>query len=289
VTNNLRNCRRIFLVDGSGWFSTNLPYTQTVQTGTNIAAVPANARMLLLSTIAGNVPLNSGMLDATEFEPLWNGTIPTTGAWAGWTGRAEDVVIHRINLAPLFVRLVLSTFNSQTNGHYAIGNSTNLAPHGDGVSGYYLRGTAVQLLSATNPPTLGLEHTHLLSQDCSFVFENGVWKGSITGGRTMSAGGGLGIVAAFLAARPNTNAEHYSTGFSNEQQVLIVDHFIQYMSNYNRWWTNGLLRTDPLQDYLEGTLQPYLMDRVQGLYTRISGGATNVDHFPTNDVIWPPP
>ena len=72
------------------------------------------------------------------------------------------------------------------------------------------------------------------------------------------------------------------------QQVVIVEAFIRYMSNYNVWEANNFLPKGPgtLQDYLQSTLQPYLMDRVQGLYTKIGGGGP--DHYPTNGVIWPP-
>jgi hypothetical protein len=224
----------------------------------------------------------------------WNcadGTVPSTGAcWPGWSGRPDDVKIHRVNLVLHFVRLVLGTYFSNTNGQFALDGPTNAppsdpAPNGNGVSGYYLRGTTLRLYSGW--PSNTLQQTHILNQDSSFVFENGVWKSSITGGYTMGAGSGLGIVAAFLAATPNTNAEYYSTTTPNTQQVLIVEAFITYMSNYNRWMYTNLTtqQKSDLRTYMQNTLQPYLIDRVQGLYTKIGGGGT--DHYPTNGLPWP--
>jgi type II secretory pathway pseudopilin PulG len=284
VTNTPRNCRRVYWADPAGWLSTNLPYVQTIQSATNLTSPPGNVRIMLISTIAGSLPTPGGMLsDAAKFTALWSeDALPSE--WGGFA-RPDDVKVERINLSQQFVRLVLSTYNSYTNGQYVIDDGpTNRAGYGEGVSGFFLRGTTLRLHSGW--PSNTLEHTHILNQDTSFVFENAVWKSSLTGGRTANAGSGLGIVAAFLAARPNINAENYSLAFSNQQQVLIVDAFIQYMSNYNRWEAQGLDRNDPLRAYLQNTLQPYLMDRVQGLYTKIGGSGP--DHYPTNNVIWPP-
>ena len=296
VTNNFRNCQRVLLFDAGGWLSTNVPYTQTMQSATNITSPPASARMMLVSTISGSLPVSSGVLTTPYFSDLWNcadSTVPSAPPWSTWTGtRPGDVKVHRINLSPLFARLVLSTYFSASPGQYAVdatpGSPPYLAaPYSNAVSGYYLKGTAIQLYTNLPTPASTPQLTHILNEDSSFVFENGVWKTSLTGGRTLGAGSSMGIVAAFLAARPNTNAQYYSPAFSNQQQVLIVGAFINYMSNYNRWVYTNMSNTDrnSLQSYLQGTSQSRLMDLVHGLYTKAADGR---DHFPTNGVIWPP-
>src|SRR5262249_1733268 len=63
VTNNLRNRARVFLTDASGWLSNSLPYTQTYL-GTPSA--PANARVVLVSSIGAAVPMSSGMPAAAD-------------------------------------------------------------------------------------------------------------------------------------------------------------------------------------------------------------------------------
>jgi hypothetical protein len=252
--------------------------------------------MMLVSTISGSLPVNSGMLMTQYFSDLWNcadGTVPSTPPWSTWTGtRPDDVKVRRINLSPLFAKLVLSTYFSASPGQYAVDGTPGsppyfAAPYSNAVSGYYLKGTAVQLYTNLPTSTSTPQLTHILNEDSSFVFENGVWKTSLTGGRTLGAGSSMGIVAAFLAARPNTNAQYYSPAFSNQQQVLIVGAFINYMSNYNRWVYTNMSNTErnSLQSYMQGTSQPQLMDLVHGLYTKAADGK---DHFPTNGVIWPP-
>jgi type II secretory pathway pseudopilin PulG len=298
VTTNFRNCQRVIVFDGGGWLSSHLPYTNTMQNATTITAPPTSARAMLVSTISGNLPFSSGLISSQYFSDLWNcadGTVPSAAPWATWTQtRPDDVKVHRINLGPLFVRLLLSTYFSDSPGQYAAGIGAPssptyyLAPYSNAVAGYYMKGTAVQLY--TNQPVTGTapQLTHVLNEDSSYVFENGFWKTGLSGGRTMGAGSSMGIVAAFLAARPNTNAEYYTPAVSNLQQVIIVTNFIAYMSNYNRWqFTNMTVQEkNDLRTYMQNTLQPNLMDRVQGLYTKIGGSGP--DHFPTNGLIWPP-
>jgi type II secretory pathway pseudopilin PulG len=266
VTNNLRNRARVFLADPSGWFSSNLPYTQT-NTGT--ASAPSNARIMLVSSIGAAVPMTNGMPTASDFATLWgeaSGIVPTNGAWTGWTGRAEDVKIYRINLSPLFVNLALSTYNTYSNGQYAIDGSTLLqAPPNNGVTGYFLQGTALKLY--TGMPSNTLDSTQILTRDVSFVYEAGVWKDSIRGDPPFGLGDISGVVAAFLAAPTNSLAA------TPTQQVAVVQSMINYMSNYNNW-AAGNFTDNSLKNYLKNTLQPAMISAVQGLYTG--------SNYPTN-------
>src|SRR5436190_13116443 len=97
------------------------PYRQMVfgsivKTATNswVLSPPeqCGARLMIISNL-GPWPLPAGVtngLSAADFPNVWNsadGTVPTNGVWAGWRGSGNDLKIQRINLAPLFVRVIL--------------------------------------------------------------------------------------------------------------------------------------------------------------------------------------
>ena len=275
VTNNLRNHLRVLWVDASGWLSTNLPYTNGYQ-GT--PALPANARMMLVSSLGKNLPIASGMPAASDFAALWDvspGTVPSSGAWAGWTGAPEDVKIHRINLSPLFVKLVLTTYMSATNGQYTIDSSPiNSVPYTNGFAAYFLKGTGLRLYCGS--PDSTLNSSQILNEDSSFVYEGGMWKNFLQGRVISSLGNVGGIVAAFLSATPNINAQYALT---NYQQILVARTFTQYMSNYNVW-AEGNFANNTLKTLLK-SVQVNMMDAVHGLYQ--AGGGPN-DCYPTNGV-----
>ncbi|HEY9073447.1 MAG TPA: hypothetical protein VIN67_04875 [Desulfobaccales bacterium] len=278
VTSNPRGHARAFLIDTNGWFGTaagSLPYSQT-NAGT--AQLPTNARLMLVSTMGQDLPVATGMPSASDFAALWNtppNTVPGSGPWTTWNGRPDDVLIQRVNLSPLFVKLALSSYDSTTNGQYAVGGSvTNMVPTGNGFAAYFLKGTVLKLYTGPNA-TNTLDATQVLNQDCSFVFEAGLWRDSLVG-RDPSSGLGdtSGLVAAFLSATPNTNAAHPIT---NAQQVLIVQSMINYLSNYNTW-AAGNFTDNSLHTSLKNTLQPALMDAVMGIYSTYS----HYNNYPTN-------
>jgi len=281
VSLNGRRKPRVLLLDPSGWLSTNLPYTQTHAGTPNF---PANARMILLSSTG--VPLPVGVTNgltpaANDFEAVWqwpNGTDqpPTNALWNGWTG-ASDLMVQRLNLSPLFVKLALTTYTSGTNGQYVVGSSTNInqAPFFNGFAAWFLKGTVLKLY--TGRPASAFDGTQVLEADASYVFESGRWRDSVQGRVVTGVGDAAGVVAAFLAATPNTNAQY---GFSNYQQILVVSNMITYLSNYNAWEDLGF-PTGPgsLQKHLEDTVQPALMTAVQGLYSDVVG---TPNYYPTN-------
>jgi type II secretory pathway pseudopilin PulG len=280
VTSNIRNHPRVFLVDSSGWLSTNLPYTQTYL-GT--PALPANARVMLVSSLGKDLPIASGMPNASDFAALWNappGTVPSGGGWAGWSGDPDDVKIHRVNLSPLFVKLVLTSYMSATNGQYAVltnavdWSQKNPVPFNAGFRAYFLKGTGLRLYLGDSTNTL--DSTQVLNEDSSFVYEGGMWKNSVEGRVTLGVGDVGGIVAAFLAATPNTNAHK---PFTNYQQILVVDTMTEYISNYNVW-AAGNFTDNSLKSHLKDVVQPAMMDAVHGLYGSIGGN----NYYPTNGV-----
>ncbi len=148
VTNNFRNRPRVLLVDAGGWLSNKLTY---VQSSVGTSNLPVNARVMLVSSLGRNLPITTGMPLASDFDALWNAP-PGTVPWTGWNGDPYDVKIQRVNLSPLFVKLVLTTYNSATNGQYSIEpappNATNQVPFNSGFGAYFLKGTTLKLYTA---------------------------------------------------------------------------------------------------------------------------------------------
>lgn len=267
VTNNLRNRTRMLVFDkGSAWFSANLPYSQSASGST---ALPDNPRVMLVSSIASALPYTD--LDGSQFNSLWTtaeGSLP-----AGWTGDPYDVLIQRMNLAPLFVNLLVSTYKPGTNGNGYFGFEgkapINQAPTGKGTNAYYLRGTELNLRTSADtntPPAL----TQILQQDSSFVFENNVWESSIVGPVPVPGISDLAaIVGAFLKAYPNPNSHYYTNTAPRTQQVVIVNTMMDFMSGYTNWAAGGF--GNPLKNSLGlDSKQAAMMDAVQGLYSPLS-------------------
>jgi type II secretory pathway pseudopilin PulG len=245
---NRRGFKRAFIIDNGGWLNSALasgPWTQspggTVQNpgGTN---APSGARLVIVSTIASpnNVlPFASGALSTVDFNKIWNwnaapGTKPDL--WSGWPGNGGDLVIQRINLAPLFHRVILvngATNSLSGSGHFSINNNT-LAQVPSGASGintYYLDGTVLNLsyTSATNQAQV------VIRDDLSRIFEYGVWQNQVNVGMTNSPPSlyGIGLLAAnFYNAGwpPNANAQ-------TPQATLGVMN--SYMGGYTAWANTG--------------------------------------------------
>ncbi len=280
ITNNPRGQPRLLLIDTGGWFTNvTLPYTQTVS-GTTI--LPANARMLIASSLGAPLPsaLTNGPLGATNFAALWNaaeGTtnFPMTGIWAGWSGRSEDVKLQRINLQPLFIRLqhpvtYYPTNGSSGRGLYSIGDDMNLyqAPYlisNTPPPAYYVQSTILRLYNDTT----NLDSTQVLNRDGSFIYRDGIWQG-LNGGAAANGVDLAGVVLAFLNAVPNTRARNGA-----DQQRLVVQSMMNYMSNYIAWadsdFLDAGLKSDAMSAQINmiGTLQ----DLFQGAYyaTNASG------------------
>lgn len=282
VTQNARRVPRVILHDKAGWLQTGLPYIQTNTSPPGLVTPPANARVMIVSSLSGALPnaLNNTDLTAEQFATLWDtpdDTLPTTGPLAGW-GRPDDLKVQRINLAPLFVNVVLSTYLQTNAGLYKIDQSPAFytAPTSNGVAHYFLKGTVLELYSSA--PTVALQHSEVLERDTSYVYESGVWRSSILGAAATGLGDVSGIVEAFLKAPENHNAANIDPAKPGLQQYIIVTNFIAYMSNYNRWEDSGF-KDNALKTYLSGTLQPRMMDAVQDIFL-YSG--TGKNRYPIN-------
>lgn len=282
VTTNARHNARVFIADPGGWLGTNLPYANAPN---GADTYPATARAMFVSSLGAPLPPDMNInMDGLEFQKLWDapdGTLPqgSISIWQLYAGDPQDVKVQRINLGLLFHHLVLSTYTAATNGQFRIDGSvlTN-APTGAGYSAYYLDGTAVELI--TGSPENKTNHAVVLNQDSSFVYEYGIWRNSIMGGETYGLGDISGIVAAFLKATPNQNA---NLPWTNAQQVAIVNSFISYLSNYSNWADSDPPFPSTFQPVMVD-IQHQMMSNVWGIYVnnKLWNGDPLSTHYPTN-------
>jgi len=280
VATNPRKQPRHLLIDTNGWFSlVSLPYTQT-RLGSDVNPKQTTARMMIISCLRGTLPVNAGPLSATEFSNLWSAaegtaSFPTTGLWAGWAGRSEDVKIERVDLGPLFVSLVIDTYAEEpAQGQYKIGGDTTLYPASyyytefpTNQPRYYLQGTMLQLYHSTNLSST-LDSRQLLTQSGSYLYRDQVWRGSGGGGKMPGGVDISGVVLSFLNSVPNTRAANGAN-----QQRLVVGAMMNYMSNYNTW-ADGGFTDDTLKNYLKDTVQPNMYATFQGIFQG--------SYYPTN-------
>jgi prepilin-type N-terminal cleavage/methylation domain-containing protein len=241
LTLNPRNRSRFFVIDGSGWL-TNTPFVQDAA-GTSS---PFNPRAMLLTSLGSPLPntiANGTLPNATDFANIWNstdGTVPPATVFTGWQGSGQDLKVQRINLTPMFVHLILSTYGSSTNGYYSIdGGPTNVVTT-SGLDAYFLQNTVLNLYYQGANSSTNLDSQQILIRDQSFVFYQNQWRANVTGSGQNQVGvfDFTAVVNAFLAAPPNTSA-----GASTQQAV--VQSFIDYMNAYNAWAAENATTSGP--------------------------------------------
>ena len=283
---------RVFLVEqmtAPGSYA--LPYTQTTNVGGAVS--PALfPRLMIVSSLGRALPtlVSNGVFNANYFADLWNArdsTLPSDAAWTNWNGNPADVLVQRINLTPLFVHLLLGRYNSSVDGYYTVDgvDGTTGPTLVTNVDGYFLQGTVLTLYK--NGAVTGMDTKQILTTDTSFVFEQGIWRGNITGASAGNGAANVGdLVQQFLEATPNTNtAPNWSLSNQNTQQVLVVKDMLNFMSNYNVWayqysFTNTAFNDTKKNSGLLIDLQKALMLDIQGLY--LLSGNVNQNHYPGN-------
>lgn len=270
VTTNLRRQPRVFLIDPALQIGSRVAGEDFLQdtTGSVIfdsdgrVIPPINPRMVILSSIG--VPLPAGITtgvpaSSNDFEGIWNsvdGTLPAGSAWSGWSG-ASDLRVQRVNLSPLFVHVVLTTYVSTEDGKFAIDAGwTNNAPADSiGRDTYFIQNSVLSLVTHTNT----LDTQHILTRDISFVYQQDIWRASI-GGLGVAGGMDIGtVVDRFLRAPHNLNAAE-----GTNQQLRVVQTFSDYMKAYQNWEASGF--TDNTLLGIAEDAQVAMMNAAQGLY-----------------------
>jgi hypothetical protein len=236
VTNTRRYTRLYFRQQSPN--PSSLPYTQTAYGTTK----PASLRAVVVSTLGGpalddsNCPNpNGGALDDATFNNLWllsDGLRPTSGLWANWNGTGDDFVVQRIDYAPLFHHLVLINRDDNFKATFTINGSsavavTNNPAWNSGWDSYYVDGTVVGLCDITGTP----QTRYVLTQDISFVFEDGMWRGQIMGldSSNSQADNFAATAAQFLAA------QWYSGAHQGGDQQGALTAMYSFMYTYTLW------------------------------------------------------
>src|SRR5439155_25185178 len=139
------------------------------------------------------LPTNIVSGTSTDFNAIWdrndvgNALPPTSFTWTGWPN-GEDLKLQRVNLSPLFVRLILTT-NVSESAYYSI-NTTNTnynVPY-PGRDGYFIKNSVLFLYVAKT----NIDSQQILTRDTSFVYEQNVWRSSLTGGSFLAGSLDLG-------------------------------------------------------------------------------------------------
>jgi type II secretory pathway pseudopilin PulG len=182
VLTNSRGNKRLFVYDQGGWLNGNVPWTQS--SATVLSPAPSSARIALVGSIGRPLPNINGAIPTANFNNIWNaapGTVPSYLAGLGWAGTADDLVIQRVSIDPLFHHLVLTTHDNTSAAGYSINSTaapTAVPFTAAGLDSYYLHGTTVGLWDSNG---YGLTNRFLLTGDISFTFDNGMWQAQLTG------------------------------------------------------------------------------------------------------------
>jgi type II secretory pathway pseudopilin PulG len=230
ISANARGRQRVYLIDPSlrlGAPNGTLPYTQT----TNGSIRPASPRLMILSSLSATVPVASGMPTQAQFNNIWNaaeGTVPE--GWTSWGGRADDLNVERVNLDPLFHRLILNNVDQNGTPSVSLDGSGLIAvsTNNPSLNAYYLDGTVVGLHSTNGV----VEVREILQRGISYVFELNSWRGGIYDGRERRRTDGMefgDLIDHFLSLRRNPRAKEGAT------QHAVVDEMYTYMFVYSLW------------------------------------------------------
>jgi type II secretory pathway pseudopilin PulG len=232
IATNNRRYARAFLIDTNGWFGTTaggLPYTQTTMGSTS---APTNARVMILGSIAGALPVSTGRPGNSAFNDIWNTpdkAKPST--WTNWSGKGEDLLIQRVNLDQVFHRLVVVNRDTTASNPpwMTVGTiaAVPVAAGGGGLSGYYIDGSVVGLCDPTGTPMLRFA----LTKDTSYVFEGNVWYDQLSGGDSKEV-----MAQAFAALSAQFLASQWYSGShqGGDQQGALVAMF-NFMLVYGLW------------------------------------------------------
>jgi type II secretory pathway pseudopilin PulG len=236
ITNTARGYARAFLIDESGWLGTALASGPWSQTPGGTTTAPAGARIMIVSTIAKALPISSGTPKASDFNDIWSapaGSKPNNSTWNSWAGRGDDLVIQRMNLSPLFHRVVLVNGYIGGQGYFSI-NGGQPAPvplGGSGTNTYYLDGTVLGLHNTNQTLTV----KEIIRSDMSRVFEYGLWRDQLDMGLTNGPPLGLASIASafYTNSPPGGWGGNLNTWGGTPQTVLGL--MTAYMNGYTTW------------------------------------------------------
>jgi hypothetical protein len=232
ITGTPIGTRRGFVLDPALRMGAGLPYVQTGNAG--IPTPPTSARLVILSSLARPYPLGSDETNnsVANFNAIWlTGQNAKPVTWLDWKGMGDDLRIERVNLTPLFHRLILVNHDPDHQPKFAINASGVLTdpPTNTVWDAYYLEGSVVDLFAGAD-----LQTRHLINRDISFVFENQIWTGIIGRGAPPT-----GLPETFARSADQFLRAPWNTGArQGANQLPIVLAMANFMQSYSAW-ANG--------------------------------------------------
>jgi type II secretory pathway pseudopilin PulG len=235
VLTNSRGIRRGYLIDpqlrlGPTTNST-LPYRQT----TEGSVPPISPRLILLSSLGESLPAAvTGGVAANDaaFDAVWSaepGRIPD--GWS-WSGQGEDLILQRLQLAPLFIPVVLNSPSPSAPGKFGLDATGTNALGADVFTAWFLRGTTLRLHAADDT----LQLVEVMQTPSAYGYERGAWRGQLSLDQEARPWRGAAVAdaaASFLTAPWNGQAKDQIT----QHQVLAG--MSDYLTAYLNWAARG--------------------------------------------------
>jgi prepilin-type N-terminal cleavage/methylation domain-containing protein len=304
VTNSPRNTPRYFLIDPALQIGTNavgfLPYAQSNLVlaigASNQTIQPVSPRIMIVSTLSTTLPriITSGTVPPSVFRNLWNWTDQSSTPPAGWppewNGRGTDLIVQRVNLTPLFIRLVLQNYPPPpfggAQGRYAVDRMPSppiTVPNaGNGVDIYLLRNSMLGLYQDA-PAGGALQAEQIINRDSTFFYIQGVWRGSLTFGtnltQTTTEASAMGSVF-YATAQAFVSSPYYSNAANGLTPPRVVNSMSNFMFAYINWANSSFnpapLFKKPAAD-AETKMQQDMADLVSGISPNglVAGACTN--------------
>jgi len=230
VTTTSRHYQRAYLIDpalnlGGG----GLPYTQT-PAGT---PRPTNPRVMVVSSIAGPLPVTSG--PTNTFDDIWNtATGVKPASWTNWSGNPASVVIQRINLQPLFHRVILFDRDPSTNASLCFAvNGVATNPASIYWDSYYVDGSV--LGEYTNTASPALQWTQIINRDLGSAFQNGFWSDQIGFSPNANAVAVPNSPLSFQDLVYQFILSPYPPSKKGDNTIGVADAFLAYLNAYSSW------------------------------------------------------
>ena len=257
ISTNQRRFARAYLINPA--FSVagaGLPYSQTATGSTNR---PTNATVMLVGSTRGHLPV----LSSANFTELWN--TPTgqrPGSWTNYSGNAEDLLVQRVNLQPLFHRLILDNLATNGQPRFQIGASAlvALSPNNPARVSYYLDGTVLGLHDTNASPNLLARE--ILRADTYRVFDEtcNCWREEMLKGRSSNLARDLGRISGDFLSAPSPGNKWDAT----PKGTATI--YYSFMFAYSAWASetpcfrydgNGNSKFAPQQIAIDGALDAF--------------------------------
>jgi len=213
---------------------------------------------------------------SSNFNALWDWNdssrvIPATSfTWSSWPN-SDDLRVQRVDLSPLFVRLVLSTYSSTRPALYSI-DSTNLANEVTNlvnVDRYFIQDSILSLGYQLGGSAV-LDTQQILIQNSSFLYYQDRWHGSVSGAAFVGGMDIAAVVDQYVSAYENTNAMNSLPKNGTNQQAIVVQSMIDFMDAYSTWAAAGFPYSPGNPPAYLGNAQAAMKTAVQGQYLHSS-------------------